>query len=228
MDLIQQDSLATTRRRRDPGRYTGIAFVLFFLSGFVLTVLGPGIYEDGTMAAYAAAHSDAGRVAATSLVAFVLWPLAGVALLVTVARLRTALDAGLGRRSLSGRLATMGATVMAVGLTISGAAGNAAAHVSGGTGPGFPADPASGYAVDMLASQMFTAGMWGGSLILVGVGLAARGTGLVPGWLVWAGFVLAPLMPVAFVLFSLPYLAFVLWIATVCVIVRSAPAPNRA
>jgi hypothetical protein len=72
----------------------------------------------------------------------------------------------------------------------------------------------------MLASQVQTVTAWGGSLVLLAVGIAARRTQLLPGWLLWAGIVIAPLLPIAFLFGMLPLLAFMLWLAAVGVMMK--------
>ena len=116
---------------------------------------------------------------------------------------------------------------MAAGLTVAGAGTAAARHLASGAVDGFPADPATGYGLDMLSSQVFNISTWGGSLVLVAVGLGARRTGLVPGWLLWAGIVVAPLLPIAFFLGMIPVLVFLLWVAAVSAMMRPGPVADR-
>jgi hypothetical protein len=220
MTSLQQQAANATTRRTDLSRYAGIAYLVLFTAGFlVIWAAAPRIYEGGSLDDYAAAFLDGSRTNQMSLVAVVLWPLAGVCLVWAVAHVAACLDR-VSKTSLAGRLATVGAVVMAVGFTVAGAASSAAAHVSSGTGEGFPADPATGYGLDMLASQVQTVTAWGGSLVLLAVGIAARRTQLLPGWLLWAGIVIAPLLPIAFLFGMLPLLAFMLWLAAVGVMMK--------
>ncbi len=223
MTVIQQAPPATTTPRIALSRVAGIAFVVLYLAGFVLLVSGPSVYEDGSLAEYAAAHADGSRTTPVSLTAFILWPLAGACLIWAVAHISRSLTGGAAGASLPGRVATAGAVAMASGSTIAGAAASAATHVASGTGAGFPADPETGYALSMLGSQVMAVSMWGGSLVLLAVGIGARRSGLVPGWLLWAGIVVAPLLAVAWVFFMLPTLVFLVWVAVVTAIVKTGP-----
>jgi hypothetical protein len=220
MTSLQQQAATATTRRTDLSRYAGIAYLVLFTAGLVIWTVGPRIYQGGSLDDYAAAFLDGSRTNQMSLVAYLLWPLAGVCLVWAVAHIAACLDRVSGGTSLARRLAMVGAVVMAVGFTVAAAASSAAAHVSSGTGEGFPADPATGYGLDMLASQVQNVSAWGGSLVLLAVGVAARRTRLLPGWLLWAGIVIAPLLPIAFLFGMLPLLAFMLWLAAVGVMMK--------
>jgi hypothetical protein len=71
-----------------------------------------------------------------------------------------------------------------------------------------------------LASQVQNVSAWGGSLVLLAVGIAARRTQLLPGWLLWAGIVIAPLLPIAFLFGMVPLVAFMLWLVAVGVMMK--------
>lgn len=223
----QQEVPAASTRRVDVSRLSGVAFLVLFVAGFVVLVTGPNIYEGGTIEEYGAAFADGGREAAVTIAAFFVLPLAGACLLWAVAHMSRCLDGALGGPSLGGRVATLGAAVLAAGLTVAGAATAAAWHLASGASEGFPADPATGYGLDMLGSQLFNISTWGGSLVLVAIGLGARRTGLVPGWLLWAGIVVAPLLPSAFFFGMIPVLVFLLWVAVVAAMMRPGPVAAR-
>jgi len=61
---------------------------------------------------------------------------------------------------------------------------------------------------------------WGGALVLVGLGLVARRTGGLPGWLVWTGFVAAPLLVVSWVFVNMPLNVFFIWVAAAGFLVK--------
>ena len=230
MATVQQHETPTAAApagRVDVSRLSGVAFLVLFLAGFVLLVTSPNIYEGGTIEEYGAAYADGGREAAATIAAYFVLPLAGACLLWAVAHVSRCLDAARGGASLGGRVATLGAAVMAAGMTVAGAATAAAWHLASGASDGFPADPATGYGLEMLGSQVFNISLWGGSLVLVAVGIGARRTGLVPGWLLWTGIVMAPLLPSAFFLGMIPVLVFLLWVAALAAMMRPGPVGSR-
>jgi hypothetical protein len=209
----------------DASRYAGIAFLVLFMAGFVIWSLPPYVYEGSTLEEFAAAHDDSGRSNLISVTTFILWPLAGLALFVAIARIRRGLDLARGGTSPAGRVATLGAVVLAAGFTIAAAASSAGAHVAGGSSDGgFPPEATAGYALELLAGQVFSVSLWGAAVVLLAVGVAGRRGGHLPGWLLWTGIVIAPLMPVAFMLFMLPLLVFLLWLAAVTFMVRTPAA----
>jgi hypothetical protein len=207
-------------------RFVGIAFLVLVVPAIVLMSLPPYVYEGSTLAEFAAAHEDTTRLNLTSLGAFVVWPLAGVALVITAAHLARAVEAG--GSTIAGRVAVVGATWFAVGSTIGAAASSAGAHVAAGSSDGgFPAEPVSGYALEMLSGQVLSASMAGGTVLVVAIGLAARRTHQLPGWFVWTGVVTAPLLAMSFLFFGIPTLVFVLWTATAGILMRSTPGSTR-
>lgn len=219
MSTVQQAPSPTTRRDGGVSRFAGVAFAVTFLAAFVLLVSGPNVYE-GSIDEYAAAHAQDARLTTVGLTAFIILPLAGAALIWAVAYVSRSL-ASPGGTPLAGRVATAGAAVMASGLMVAGAAALAATHVASGTGGGFPADPAVGYGLDQLSASVMSLSAWGGSLVLVAIGLGARGAGKLPGWLLWTGIVVAPLLPLAYMFAMLPLLVFIAWVAIVPAIVKT-------
>ena len=207
-------------------RYAGIAFLVLVVPALVLMSLPPYVYEGSTLAEFTAAHEDGSRVDLTSYGAFIVWPLAGIALLVATAQLARRLETA--GSTIAGRVAVAGATWFAVGSTMGAAASSAGAHVAAGSADGgFAAEPVSGYALEMLSSQVLSASMAGGTVLVVSVGLAARRTHQLPGWFVWTGVVTAPLLAMSFLFFGIPTLVFVLWIATAGILMRDVPATTR-
>ncbi len=223
MTTLEQRAPSRAGRGAGTSRLAGVGFLVFFLAGFVLLVTGPNVYE-GNLDDYAAAYADGGREAQTTIAAFFVLPLAGAFLLWSVSHMSRSLDIVRGAPSLGGRVATLGAAVLAAGLTVAGAAIGAAWHVSSGAVEGFPPDAATGYGLEILSSQVLNISMWGGSVVLVAIGIAARRTGLVPGWLLWAGIVISPLLPSAFLFGMLPVLVFLIWVAVVGAMMGRTPA----
>lgn len=218
---------APTEQARHPGRYAGLVFVVAFVPAFVLLVGGPNIYEGGTLADFAAAHADDARILPSSILAILLMPAAAAAFVVTAAFLRRQLEHALGGPTLATRITTIGAAATATALTIASAGLGAATHVATGSSDGgFPADAAAGHALSLFSSQVFATGLWGASVLLVGVAIAARTTGQLPGWLRWAGIVTAVLLPVAWIL-AFPWLLLLLWLAAACFMMKTDVVVTR-
>jgi len=214
----------TTVPQGGASRFAGIAFLFVFIAAFVLLVTGPTVYE-GSLAEYGAGYADGGREWPVSIASFFLLPIAAGLLVWAVAHIATGVDRALGRATVGGRVATIGAGVMAASLTAAGAATVSAEHLASGRVEGFPVDASTAYGMDLLSSALLNLGLWGGSAVLIAIGVSARGAGLVPGWLLWAGIVVAPLLTIAFMFGMLPLLAFLLWVAVVGFMVRPAPRP---
>jgi hypothetical protein len=225
MSTVQRPSTAPVRPApRGVSRFTGIAFAATFVVASLLLFTGPSVYEDGSLAEYGAGFADGARELPVSLSAFILMPLAAALLVWAVSHLSTTLTAG-SHESAAGRVARLGAVAMAALLTVGGAAASAAEHLASGTGDGFPADVHAGYAVDLLGGQVSAVASWGGALVLVALGVLARRTGGLPGWLVWTGFVAAPLLVVSWVFFSLPLVVFLVWLSVAVLVARPAAQP---
>ncbi len=207
-------------------RFTGIAFAVAFVAASVPLVTGPSVYEGGSLADYGAAHADDARMVPVAVSAFILTPVAAALLLWVVTFISGRLTGGDAAPG-PGRVARLGAVAMAALLTAGAAAASAAQHLASGTGEGFPADPASGYAADLIGSQVQAIASWGGTVVLVGLGVAARRTGGLPGWLIWTGFVVAPLLVVSWVFFSLPTILFLVWLSVAGLVARP-PSPVAA
>lgn len=203
----------TPTRRRDLSRYAGIAFAVFFITGFVLWTMPPYTFDNEPERWAEEFTSDARRTQ-IALLAHLFWPVAGALLLVAVARIRSALDAGRATPSVAGRVAGGSAVMMAVGIaTMAGALSAGERVTTGGFGDsGFPADIAGGYALTLFAATLGNSVLWGGAVVMVAVGVAAGRRGLLPGWLVWSGYVVAPLIVAAWY-YGLPMVLFALWVA---------------
>ncbi len=226
MTTIQTPTRRVERATGRTSRFAGLVFLVLVVPALVLMALPPYVYEGSTLAEFAAAHEDTTRLDYTSYGAFIVWPLAGLALVVATSYLARAVEAA--GSTIAGRVAVAGATWFAVGTTLGAAASSAGAHVaSGSSDGGFPAEPVSGYALEMLASQMLNASMAGGTVLVVAIGLAARRNHQLPGWFVWTGIVAAPLLAVSFLFFGIPTLVFVLWTAAAGILMRNVPAAAR-
>jgi hypothetical protein len=70
---------------------------------------------------------------------------------------------------------------------------------------------------------LLVGGGWTAAMFVATVSAAARGTGVLPGWLVTTGFVVAALLLLSF--FFLPFFLFPLWMLVVSVILLRSPRP---
>ena len=144
MTTIERPAPVSTR----PGgvsRFAGLGFVVFSIAASTLVLTGPSVYEGGSLDEYSAAYADGARELPSSLAAFILMPVAAALLLWAVTHISTVLTQG-APESAAGRVARLGAVAMATLMTAGAAASSAAEHLASGTGGGFPADPAAGYA----------------------------------------------------------------------------------
>ncbi len=206
-------------------RFAGLGFVAAFVAAFMAIVTGPELYEAGSLDEYTAALADGARQDIVGATAYILLPLMGALLVWAVVFLATSLDRARGTTSMGGRVAIAGAIIMASGFAIAGAASSAAEHVAAGIEGDFPADASTAYGIDMFASTLMSTSAWGGALVLLGIGVGARRTGALPGWLLWTGIVFAPLLTVAWLFAMVPMLVFLLWIAVTGLIVKRGPVP---
>lgn len=213
---------AIAKRGFAPSRLLGVGFLILFGAGFTISVLPPDIYS-GTLDDYAAAFGDEGRLNLVMIASVFLFPLAGLLLAASVARLRHATGSDPRARA-AGQVAGFGAAFTAIGSSVAAAAATAGAHVVWqAEGSGFPSVPEVGYGFAMFSSQLFNPAMLGLSIIMVALGYALRRAGRLPGWLAWAGYVLAPLMPIAWVLGMMPMFLAVVWVAAVTAMVDTEP-----
>lgn len=220
MTTTEQTLTPTGRSPSRVSRFAGLAFAAPFVAGLVVLILQPNVYE-GSLENYAASYAESGAINRIGAAAYILFPLAGALLLWAVAHIRSGLDRAAGGSTTAGRTAVLGAVVTATAMTAAACGFLAAAHVALGESEGFDPEPAVGYGLEIFAGTLMWVGLWGASLVMVAVGLAARGTGLVPGWLLWAGVVAAPLLPVAWMLAMVPMLVFLLWVAIVSFLVKT-------
>lgn len=226
MSIVQERTVATTGYRAGPSRFAGIGFAVLWLAGMVLIGTGPMIYEGGTLPEYAEAYADGSRSTLMVTAALLLWPLAAAMLLWSIAHLTTSLQSARPGSAVPGRIARLAAGVVGAGMVVSAAAGGAAGHVASGTGD-FPAMVESGYALDMLSSQIWAASMSVGAVLLVALIVAARGSGALPRWLLWSGAVIAATVPFGVAMFMLPALFFVVWLAMATAMVKPDPVASR-
>lgn len=225
MSIVEERTVMTPRAA-GPSRFAGIGFAVLWLVGMVLIGSGPMIYEGGTLSEYADAYADGTRSNLMVTAALLLWPLAAAMLLWSVVHLTTNLAVARSGSPVPGRIARLAAAVICAGLVIAAAAGGAAGHVASGTGD-FPAMPESGYALDMLSSQVWAASMSVGAVLLVALIVAARGSGALPRWILWAGAVIAVALPFGVAVFMLPTLFFVVWLAVATAMVKPDPVASR-
>jgi len=222
MTTLAADPAETNNDFRGWARWSGIAFLVLFVSLYVFMVSGPGVFEGSTLEEYAAAYDDTSRVDQMSLVVIGLVPLTGAALLLTGSYLRGQLERATGRATVATRITTLGAAVTAIGFTVAAAAAAAAAHVATGSSDGgFPPDPAVGYSFDLFAALLLTVTAWGLSMLVLGVGVTTRRTGQLPGWMSWVAIVIGAVLPISWVLGSIPLLIVMLWLPAACLMIKN-------
>ncbi len=213
---------APAKRGFAPSRLLGVCFLVLFGAGFTILVLPPDIYS-GTLEDYAATFGDEGRLNLVMITSVFLFPLAGLVLAASVARLRQATGPDPRDRA-AGQVAAFGAAFTAIGTSVAAAAATAGAHVVWqAEGSGFPSSPETGYGLAMFGSQLFNPSLIGLSVVMVALGYALRRARRLPGWLAWTGYVLAPLMPIAWVLGMMPMFLAVIWVAVVTAMVDTEP-----
>lgn len=206
--------------RIDPSRWSGIVFVLLAVPALALGNRTSPYLDDADdyVAAYAdgAGAAPLGRVLGLAAVIVLLWALA---------RVSSAYPAE--------RHGLPGAVVPLAGIVVTSAwIGNVAATAATYTAVdhadqfgGFEVVPETAFVVDLIADGFMWALLAGAAVLVWGIALAARRAAALPGWMTWVGMVLVPLLPVAWMLFMLPALIFLLWFAAVVAIV---PSPTRA
>lgn len=210
-------------RRFDASRLVGVAFLVFFGAGFVILVLPPNTYTS-TAADWAAAHGAEPLLTLGIVCSTFLFPLAGIFLVWSAARLRGALRTDRDADVMAGRLALFGAAFAAIGTSVAAGAAAAGSHMAaGGDTGGFAPEPAVGLGLSMLGSQVFNPSQIGLSVVLIALGVGLRRAHRLPGWLAWAGYVLAPVLPIAWVLGMIPLFLAVTWVATVTAMVNTEP-----
>lgn len=210
---VAADPAPTTTRRpeRDLGRFAGVAFAFTFFGATTLWGLETTIY--GTDLDGFAASAGGSTRATTLILSHLVMPLAAVLFLWSVARLRNALDAAAGHRTVAGQVAFGSAVVTAAGFCLMAAAQHVSVLAAGGGYlDGFPADPAVGYGMALLSGNLGNATVWGAAVVLVALGAQSRRHGLLPRWLVVLGYVAAPLL-IAGWYYQLPVLLLCLWVA---------------
>lgn len=210
-------SMRETHRRLDPSRWSGALFVALAVPALALgTKTSPYLDEaDDYVAAYAdgAGAAPFGRVLGLAAVIALLWALA---------RLRLAFPPD--RHGLPGAVLPLAGVVFAsawIGSIAVTAATYTAVDHSDDFG-GFEVVPETAFVVDLIADGFTWALLAGAAVLVWGTALAARRAGVLPGWMTWIGMILVPLLPVAWILFMLPALIFMLWFAVVVAIVPTA------
>jgi hypothetical protein len=209
---------ARSRTRFQPSRLAGIAFVGAFIATSALLVLGtPSIYGT-TEEEYVAWYADHG-MNVVGVAAFIAAPLTGLLLVWVAAHLRSALVAA-GGSTTAGTVGVLGAAVMAAGLTIGAAAAESGVAVGLGTDL-VAADPLAAVSLLHFADAAVFTTQWGGAALVLATAIGARGTGLLPGWLLWVGAVITPLLVLSWIFAMVPTMVFVVWIATVAFLVKT-------
>lgn len=203
---------AARATRRDPYRFVGLASAIVFLTGYVLWSMPPYIY-DNNPDDWARDLGEGSTPTRLLVLSHLVLPLAGILLIWTVARIRRGLETATTRPSAALPVASGAAVVFAAGFMVMGAASHVAGLVATGDYiDGFPADPMVGYGIDLLGGNVGNATVWGAAVLMVAVGIAAWRESLLPRWLIWLGFVTAPLLVAAWY-YGVPVLLFCLWVA---------------
>ncbi|MRX42678.1 hypothetical protein [Agromyces kandeliae] len=214
---------STTPRRFHASRYLGAAFAVVFLAGLVLISLPPYVY-GGTLADWASGVDDEARLNLLVGLSTIVFPVAGILLMWSAAHLRTAIDHDRPRPSIPGQLAVLGAAVTSIGVVVAASASAAAAHVVAPSADGgFPAVPEVAYGLEMFSSQVLNPSFFGLSLMVFALSVGLRRVRRLPGWLAWAGCILAPLLPVAWMLGMIPLLLAAVWVAIATAVVDTEP-----
>lgn len=209
--------MSTVTRTRDWARYAAAGFAVSYVASIVLTAGGADVYTSSPEE-FAAHYGDAENHNLLVLGAYLLFPLAAVFLAWTVARIRTALT------PVAAGAATVGAAVLATVSVVSGILTYTGALVSASAEDGFAADPSAGHALMLAAANLAVAQGVGAAVVAWSVAIGARRSGRLPGWLVWTGIVLTPLLPYAWIFAMIPMLAFLIWLVAVSIIVKTQPA----
>lgn len=225
MDTLQATAAPPTRRRLDLSRYAAIGFALCFVASVVWAGSQFDVYSSD-LDELTAHFAESGSTTAYAWSAYLLLPLAALFLAWTVARFRTSLGrttdgAPTAGPPIAGTAATLGGAVLAVALVVGGIVEYTGAAVAAGTAEEFPADPQSGFALLLAGGNLFVVNGLGAAVLAWAVALGARRTGQIPGWLAWVGFVLVPLLPYAWFLFMLPWLAFLIWLVAVSLMLKT-------
>lgn len=224
LDHIKSTPRSVSTRRRRLGPWAGAAFVVFFAASFLV---GPAVdihdSKSKTLADYA--HD------ATKLKALVAWSLAVLAVLALVwflADLVTCVRAGGGESDRTVAVALAGGLLAA---TVTIASAIRAAPIgdlvmdneqrAGSSGKLTPAFAAFAHTTGSLYDWLvfFGVGMAAATLV-VSVSLATRSTGVLPRWLRWTGYAIAPVLAFA-AFFNI--IVLLLWIAAVSIALARAP-----
>jgi hypothetical protein len=207
------DTMPTTpappvvRRRVDWSRYAAIGFAVCYPFAKIWSGSEYGdIYTSFDLDELAAQFAEPGSTDAAA------W---------TLARIRTSLDRAAGGASIVGTAALVGGSVLAVTMVAAGLIGYMGAAVAAGTYG--PADPQTGVGLMLAGGALFVAEGLGAAILAWAVALGGWRTRQVPGWLVWTGFVLTPLLVYSWILFIIPTLIFLVWLVAVSMMLKNDP-----
>jgi hypothetical protein len=222
------DTMPTTpappvvRRRVDWSRYAAIGFAVCYPFAKIWSGSEYGdIYTSFDLDELAAQFAEPGSTDAASWSGYLLLPLAAAFLAWTLARIRTSLDRAAGGASIVGTAALVGGSVLAVTMVAAGLIGYMGAAVAAGTYG--PADPQTGVGLMLAGGALFVAEGLGAAILAWAVALGGWRTRQVPGWLVWTGFVLTPLLVYSWILFIIPTLIFLVWLVAVSMMLKNDP-----
>lgn len=218
---------ATTQltQTKDRTRYVGVACAAMLFAGYVVWSLPPHPYGSN-LADWSAELRSGSRGSQLLVLSHLVLPLAAGLLLWTVAYLRRAIDRGHRQPTLGGQVAWAGALVFAIGQCLMGAATEAGARVNSGDYiDGLPADASAAIALTVLGGNIANATIWGASVLMLAIGVAAWREALLPRRLIWLGFVTAPALIAAWY-YGIPMLLLSLWIALAPLLVHTESVPE--
>jgi hypothetical protein len=192
----------------------GIAFVVLYVVGFAV-----GGEPPDADAELIARYADSGE-RAKEFAAFFLIGAAALAFVLFVSGLRSLL----ARSEAEPRTLTTIAWAGGVACAALVLAGNAVsrATASAADDEGFRLDPNTHDIVESAGFLLFVSAAFAAILLVFAASLGALRYGILPGWLGWAGIVVAALLPSAFAFVG--FLILLVWVLAVGVTLAARPA----
>lgn len=216
----QPGTMTPHEHRFDVSRWSGALFVALAIPAVALG--NPTNPFMDSAQDYIAAYSDGPGQAPLGRL---LGVLAVIPLLWAVARLRVALPIQRGgvAAAVIGMAGTVYAAAWAGSIAAAAAVATAVDHSDGFGEGGFQVVPETAFVLDFVADGFSWAFLTASAVLVWGIALAGRRAGALPGWLVWVGIVLIPLLPLGWMFFMVPVAVFLLWFAAVVAILPARP-----